>query len=607
LGALPTPGLGADHPLTVGARLALVQTLKQFGQYDAAIAESVDLCGDIEGAYGRFHTYSLKCQETVADIEFTTGKLGEAEKTLLLIADLIGRSLPTVDGQWLGNLAELAELYRQQGRYQESKDLLSSTIGLALQTGNVESSYLGKSYLGRVLADEGDYQHAATVTKEVLDYRIANAATDPVSIYNTLLVLGAIYQAQGKLGDAESSFKEAYEGLVQAVGEDNPSTLVATNNLGQIYEQIGLYDQAEPMLKTALERLERVLGPTHPDTIRARNNLALLHESQGNFREAEPLYQLSLDQMTAVHGENYTDTVAVQNNLAYLYMLMEDYDGAVTMFEQVLQKWTTIFGPEHQNTLKALNNLARAYQKLGRLAEAEPRFLSAYQTRAAVLGQDHLDTIRSMIDLGGLYLEQGRLGEANDLLTAALDRAERILTEQHPYTFDALNMLARVKRAQGATQAALDLMEKGMQRRSVFLDRMLWTTGENAREGYLRLFRPELNEYLSLIAEAPNADSGRRAIEASLQRKGLLLKVTSEIQQIAGLSLDPTLTQLAERLRAARKALASLTLSGPTPETQGRHVEALYELEQQVNELQGELVSHLDCANEYRQAGVSHG
>ena len=116
-----------------------------------------------------------------------------------------------------------------------------------------------------------------------------------------------------------------------------------------------------------------------------------------------------------------------------------------------------------------------------------------------------------------------------------------VLGNLHPYTFEALNLLADVLAAKDNLQAAVDLKEIGFQRRTQFLDRMLWATGENAREGYLRLHRPELNRYLSMIAELNDDTSGRRLIDASLQRKGLLLKVTSEMQQIATLALDPEL------------------------------------------------------------------
>ena len=104
-------------------------------------------------------------------------------------------------------------------------------------------------------------------------------------------------------------------------------------------------------------------------------------------------------------------------------------------------------------------------------------------------------------------------------------------------------------------------------------------TGENAREGYIRLHRPELDAYLSLLTKVSDPLRGKKAIEASLQRKGLLLKVTSEIEQIAQLSSDPRLGAISLELESARKNLAALTLSGPTAATQGKHAEALYALE----------------------------
>ncbi|HKI73981.1 MAG TPA: CHAT domain-containing tetratricopeptide repeat protein [Pseudomonadales bacterium] len=581
--------LGPYHAYTIDARTAKVHAEMSAGKYQDASTDAVDLCGAVERSWGRYHPEFMHCQELLGDVETTTGALSDAETTYKNLSVLMGKVIPGVDSEVLDNLSQLAEVYRRQGNYPESKQLLSGVIQLALQTGSTDESYVAKSYLGRVLSDEGDYPYAQRVTEEALDYGTKHWQDTPLQFYNTLLELGSIYQSRGKLPDAEATFEQAYKGLSASFGDDNPSTLVAINDLGQLYEKIGIYDKAEPLLKKALAKLVANFGEAHPDTLRARNNLALLYESQGNFREAEPLYLKSLALMKQVHGDNYTDTVAVENNLAYLYMLEERYDESVAMFEKVRAAWTGMFGKDHQNTLKATNNLARVYEKMGKYDQAEPLFDATLAARKAVLGEDHLDTIRSMIDLGGLYLDQNRLGEADKLLTDALARAERVLGNEHPYTFDALDLLTRTRQQEGNLQAAVDLARKGMSRRTDFLDRVLWATGENSREGYLRLARPELDEYLSLLAEVGGAQGGRDELEASLQRKGLLLKVTSEIQQIATLTKDPELRVKADRLDTARKRLAALTLSGPTAETRGHHAEALYALEQQVNELQGEL------------------
>ena len=176
----------------------------------------------------------------------------------------------------------------------------------------------------------------------------------------------------------------------------------------------------------------------------------------------------------------------------------------------------------------------------------------------------------------------GRLSEAQLTLADALTKAEAVLGEQHPYTFEALNSLSDTLVAAGELTAGIELKRAGFLRRSAFLDRMLWVTGENAREGYMRLHRPELMSYLALLAEVGGPENARLALEASMHRKGLLLKITSEIQQIGRMTQNPELSSLANELRVSRESLAKLTLSGPTAETAGRHPEALYDLEQKV-------------------------
>ena len=581
--------LGANHSLTLDAKFGVINHLQATNQFDDALLALADLCESIETAFGSYHPQAIYCLQSTAGILTTMGELAQAETTYSQVIDRMGAIKTDVDSYVLNALLEIAEIYRVLGRYQESKDLLSGVIHTALLVGDVERSYTAKSYLGRVLNNEGNYEKAQRLTEEVLDYGVTAWQSVPQNVYNTLLELGSIYQAQGKLADAEATYAEALQGLVELLGDAHPSSLVALNNLGQIYEQSGLYDKAEPLLKETLSKMENILGEDHVNTLNVRNNLALLYESQGNFREAEPLYIKTRDMMIALYGEDHTNTNAVKNNLAYLYMLMENYEASAAIFEDVKSRWGALFGENHANTLKAANNLGRVYKRQGKLDLAEANISDALARRQEALGKDHIDAIRSMIDLGGVYIAQGRNDEAVKILTEALALAESQLGNLHPYTFDALNFLADSKENLNDLQAAIKIRELGFGRRSDFLDTMLWTTGENAREGYIRLHRPEYNAYLSLLAKVGDDESARRMIDASLQRKGLLLKVTSEIQQIATMATDPELKGLANELESARKDLAAKTLSGPTAETKDNHVEVLYRLEQKVNELQGQL------------------
>ena len=581
--------LGQYHELTLEAVLSSVTLLETAGEIDAATGLAEVVCSEFETSRGRYHPGTVNCLMYLGSLGLSAGDLvaaaGHYEESLARL----GASLASIDQMALNAMNQLAEVHRQAGRYNQAADLLSGVIQLAAQIGQTDVSYRARSYLGRVLRDEGELAKAESMLQDVLDYGLANWQDQPLNVYGTMLELGTVFQGRGRLAEAEATFEEAWVNLSSLVGELNPSTLVALNNLGQVYEEAGLYDLAEPALKQVVDDMSESLGEDHPQTSRARSNLALLHESQGNFREAEPLYERSLELLSGRLGQDHSEVIAVRNNLAFLYMMMEQYEQAGQMFESVQEGWIRIFGQDHPSTLKATNNLGRVYMAMGDLPRAEQLVQSALALRGSVLGPEHIDTIRSMIDLGDIYRLQRRLAEADELLTRALALAEQVLSEQHPYTFEALRALARVKEARGMTQAAVDVRELGFNRRNVFLDRMLWVTGENAREGYVRLHREELNEYLALLTRIDPAVGGRLALDASLHRKGLLLKITSEIQQISRIALDPAMSAIAEQLEATRRELAAKTLSGPTVETQGRHAQVLYELEQEVNELQGEL------------------
>lgn len=586
---LYSDALGPAHKLTLDAQVNQASIAQQLGDNGTAAELLSGVCNTFEQTFSVYFPETVSCLSYLAGINREGGELDEAERVYRRVIESVAATSTSISVEGLNPLLQLADIQRERGKYAEGKALLSGVIPLANQIGAADLSYTGKAYLSRILEDEGQLENAEKLAADVVDYGRTAWADNPLQFYNAMLSLGVVYQRQSRFGDAESVFNESVGGLLSYVGEAHPSTLVAMNNLGNLYEQIGLYDEAEPLLKQTLEAMEVNLGPTHPQTSRIRNNLALLHESQGNFREAEPLYLTSYELTAERFGDNHPEAIGIQNNLAFLYMMMEDYESAATMFEDIVLRWQQTLGPEHQDALKGLNNLGRAYRFNGDLASAEQRVATALQLRRQTLGEEHIDTIRSLIDLGAIYLDQERLEEAEGQLRKALNVAEKVIGEQHPYTFEALNYLADVLEAQDNLSAAIDLRETGLARRSVFLDRMLWVTGENAREGYIRLHRPELNAYFSLLVRSDDPQRGKKAIEASLQRKGLLLKITSEIEQIAQLSQDPALADISTRLEEARQALASLTLSGPTPETQGRHAEALYELELQVNELQGEL------------------
>ena len=162
--------LGAGHETSINARFSEVENQKSAGMYGAAMDSLMGLCATLELSHGAYHPDSVWCLESVASLNTTMGNYSDAESGYEQVIIRKSLSSTELDSSVLGVLSQVAEIYRISGQYQKSKDLLSGVIQTALQTGDVVASYTAKSYLGRVLNNEGDYEKAQLVMEEVLDY-----------------------------------------------------------------------------------------------------------------------------------------------------------------------------------------------------------------------------------------------------------------------------------------------------------------------------------------------------------------------------------------------------------------------------------------------------
>ncbi|MBF0214272.1 MAG: tetratricopeptide repeat protein [Magnetococcales bacterium] len=585
--------LGADHPAALEAGLVLARLHLNMGDADSAHQWLVGARERFEKSLGNWHPRLAECLALTATALARKGEvkgaLAEYEKAF----EIQRMALPSNALAALTPRVEAAELIRREGRFDEARKILEEVIGLARSEPTAAQALLdAQGALAQVFEDAAEYDQAEPLIREVLRGEQAMLGPDHPNLLATRNRLAGIYRRQGRLAEAEKLYAEVLDGYRKVLGTEHQASINLMNNLGLVYENEGLYDEAEPLLRAALQSSRKVAGEDHPETLAMMNNLALLHESQGNFDKAEPLYRNAIAIATRKLGEKHPDALAFVNNLAYLHLLQQNYAEAAPLFEQVLTHWSAVHGESHQKSLKALNNLARARHKLGAREEAEKRFKKALTLRQSVLGERHMDTLRTMRDLGALYLDMGRLPEAEELLRKALQLDEEVLGKQHPYTFETLHTLAdtlEAKKSPAALQESFALRREGFARRSEFLNRMLWATGDNAREGYVRLHRGELNTFLSQISRQESAAGGRELLEVGLRRKGLLLKITAEMRQVMQMSKNPQLEVIGRRLTSARKKLAALTLSGPTPETKDNHLKLMNELEETVDKLQLDL------------------
>lgn len=589
--SLAEKSFGPEHPNTTTALYTLAQLYQFLGRYQKSESAYLKLLDYYKQSFAVGELDKAIVREGLASVYTAWGRYRQAEDQLIQVLEKKRSLLGNDSAEVTRTMASLAELYRLMGVYDKAGRLFKEAIlRLKDEEGDKgQGLYAVLANQAKLFEDLGKYPQAEALYKKVWEFDHRTFGEKNPNTIIDLNNLAGIYRKQGYFRQAEDTLKQVLADSREVFGEQHPQTITALNNLALLYENIGLYDLAEPAFQEAIRKASAVMGRDHPATINMLNNLALLYESQGLFDKAGPQYLEVLQLSSRVKGVEHPDTVAARNNLAFLYMLQQKYVRAEKQFQLVLNIWEKQLGQTHQKTLKAMNNLARVEHRRGRYEEAAAIFVKVLQLRRKQLGKQHPDAIRSMIDLGALYLDMNRLPEARRILSEALSLAEKNLGDKHPYTFEALNNLAATFEASGDLEKSFELSRLGFVRRTAFLNRILWTTGENTRQAYIRLHRPEQDRYLNLLVRMQTPGAARAALNISLQRKGLLLKIASEIQKIVQLSDSSELKGLTEELQQIQKQLAARTLAGPAGKTAGDFQKELLALEGKRNELQARL------------------
>jgi tetratricopeptide (TPR) repeat protein len=100
---------------------------------------------------------------------------------------------------------------------------------------------------------------------------------------------------QGKAAEAERLLEGNLQSLRNALGADDPETLMAVDHLALALQGQGKVATAERLLRKNLDDRRRVRGDRHPDTLVAIDHLASLLLNSGQAAEAERLLCTSLE------------------------------------------------------------------------------------------------------------------------------------------------------------------------------------------------------------------------------------------------------------------------------------------------------------------------
>ena len=583
--------LGMDDPQTMLRLQALGLNQQDQGRFDQAEEILREAANGLAQTLGEQDPDALAASALLGALYLNRGKLKEAQQTFEKTLSGQEQVLGDQAFETLETKENLAETYRQLGEYEKAEPLFLEVLTTATAELGEEDPLTIQtiSHLAQLYEDTGRLEEALEQHRKVYELELALLGETHPNTAGGLNNMASVYRRLGEYEKAEKHFRDALRRMITALGEESPQSVSVMNNLALLLENQGLYDEAEPLFKKSHAISEQIQGSKHPTTLALLNNLAFLYESQGDFQRSELNYEKVIELNKEVYGREHPNTIASINNLAYLYLRDDKPEKAEPRFTLAYDLWRKKFGERHQNTLKALNNLGRVHKNLGNLDTSEKHLTQALEGRTAIFGKKHADTLRSMNDLGELLVLQEKPEEALELFEETLELEYEVLGKSHPYTFETLNNLAQLKEDLGLLDEAFEIRKTGFEQRNTFFDRVLWVAGDNTRQSYIRLHKPEQDAYIQLLLNIDDERTAENLFLISLKRKGLLLKITSETQQVVKMSGSPKLKKLTEDLTEARKELASQTLAGPNDENRDQFGELVFKLEEKINALQLDL------------------
>ncbi len=507
------------------------------------------------------------------------GKYSEAitlaERALAIRKKILGKEHPDV----AASLNNLAGLYSRQGRYAEAEPLYLQALemikrlrgeqhpGVASILNNLAELYLRQ---GRYVEAEPLYLQSLEMIKRLQGEQHSDVAT-------TLNNLAGLYSRQGRYAEAEPLYLQALEMIKRLRGEQHSGVASTLNNLAGLYLRQGRYAEAEPLYLQALEI-------KHPDVASTMNNLAFLYEKQGRYPEAEGLYLQSLEMIKRLLGEQHPYVATSLNNLALLYEKQERYAEAEGLYLQALEI-------KHSDVASTLNNLALLYSNQGRYTEAEGLYLQSLEMIKRLLGEQHPDVATSLNNLAGLYEKQERYAEAEGLYLQSLEMNQGLLGKQHPDVATSLNNLARLYWKQSNINRALEFFTQGLKVQEHNLTLNLAVGFEQQKLDYINTISGVTNATISLHLNSAtnNPKAISLALNTVLQRKGRILDVLTNSQQILRQRLDPESQKLLYELSQTYTQLAHLFYNRPEKLPFEQYRTQVAQIETQIKQLEDKL------------------
>jgi tetratricopeptide (TPR) repeat protein len=227
---------------------------------------------------------------------------------------------------------ELADIYRIEGKYQVSIDMLREVIQMRRTSSNPGTTAALRAYnrLVSALVADGQNKEAISLLQEEVVVQIEKSTLDPTH-------------------PDRCDSQRVFAGALLAAGENK---------------------EAITLLREVIQTEELTLKPTHPHSLASKYGLARALLADGENKEATSLLREVVQIKKSTLNPTHPELLDLQHELARA--LLEDGENkeAISLLREVIQIKELTLNPTHPSLLVSKQCLASGLREIGEIGEA---------------------------------------------------------------------------------------------------------------------------------------------------------------------------------------------------------------------------------------------
>jgi tetratricopeptide (TPR) repeat protein len=314
---------GVGHPGTLYALANVGWILRVAGRLDEAEAILLEVVELRRKHSGNESTGTLYAMSQLASLYREKGRFTDAEELFEDVLEGRRRILGDMHAYTLTSIGDLGWIRARLGRHAEAQELFETLLErrriLLGETHSATVHAMNSLAVSHVYQGHNDI--AEPIYIEALDaHRAAGRTAAALGVLHNLAIL---HEAQGRIEEAETEYRECLAGWIELRGEDSVDVARELYALADNLSIQGRHDEADPLFLEAAADLRRHLGDKQPHVLMAMADCVPVHLRRGDAGEADALAReilettrAELDQLGVDYAGGSASAVAFHHGLS---------------------------------------------------------------------------------------------------------------------------------------------------------------------------------------------------------------------------------------------------------------------------------------------------